>query len=139
MSDKIKITDLSVGDWVQDKNGTKAQILGIENQSDGYVLNVRIKGIDIGCIRADTVYPIPITPEILEKNGCEQLENWNNPTRLSYATDDYYATGWMGKDNWNCGVHNDNIDELVIIAKAKYVHELQHALRLAGNTREIEL
>ena len=36
-------------------------------------------------------------------------------------------------------VHNDNIDELVIIAKAKYVHELQHALRLAGNTREIEL
>ena len=136
---EIKITDLSVGDWVQDKNGTKAQILGIENWSDGYALNVRIKGVDIGNIRADSAYPISITPEILEKNGCEQLEDWNNPTRLSYAAEDYYATGWMDKDTWNCGVHNDNIDELVIIAKAKYVHELQHAFRLAGNTREIEL
>ena len=135
----IKITDLSVGDWVQDKNGTKAQILGIENWSDGYILNVRIKGVDIGHIRADSVYPIPITPEILEKNGCERLKDWNNPERLSYAAEDYYATGWMGKDTWNCGVHNDNIDELVIIAKAKYVHELQHALRLAGSTRDIEI
>lgn len=35
--DKLKITDLSVGDWVSDKHGNCAKILGIENWSDGLV------------------------------------------------------------------------------------------------------
>lgn len=136
---KIRIEDLSVGDWVQDKKGSIAQIIGIENWSDGYVLNVRINGIDVGCVSANAIEPIPLTQEILEKNGCEQLEEWNNPTRLSYAADDYYAIGWMGKNTWKIGILNDNIDNSVIIYKARYVHQLQHALRLANNKREIIL
>jgi hypothetical protein len=135
----IRIENLSVGDWVQDKIGSIAQIIGIENWSDGYVLNVRINGIDVGCVSANAIEPIPLTQEILEVNGCEQLEDWNNPTRLSYAADDYYAIGWMGKNTWKIGIHNDNIDDLVIIDKVRYVHELQHALRLAKSQREIIL
>lgn len=128
----LKITDLSIGDWVsidgEPRRVSKLNVTGLVQffNSPNY--------FGVGVIE-----PIPITPEILEKNGCERLEDWNNPERLSYAAEDYYATGWMGKESWSCGVHNDNINELVIIAKAKYVHELQHALRLAGNTREIEL
>ena len=71
---KIRIEDLSVGDWVQDKKGSIAQIIGIENWSDGYVLNVRINGIDIGCVSANAIEPIPLTQEILKKNGFEEKE-----------------------------------------------------------------
>lgn len=129
----IKINDLSVGDWVN-INGEPRKI----NSINGISGIVSFTGLG-NYYGTGVIEPIPITTEFLEKNGCEQLEDWNNPTRLSYAAEDYYATGWMGKESWRCGVHNDNIDELVIIAKAKYVHELQHALRLAGNTREIEI
>lgn len=142
----LKITDLSVGDWVTYNEeyyqilnvGAMVYVVGKGLQLCHYCTLTR--GMDIqDDIDINEISPIPITTEFLEKNGCEQLEDWNNPTRLSYAAEDYYATGWMGKESWSCGVHNDNIDELVIIAKAKYVHELQHALRLAGNTREIEI
>lgn len=130
---KLNITDLSIGDWVN-IDGEPRKI----NSINGISGIVSFNGLG-NYHGTGVIEPIPITTEFLEKNGCEQLKDWNNPTRLSYAAEDYYVTGWMGKESWNCGVHNDNIDELVIIAKAKYVHELQHALRLAGNTREIDL
>ena len=136
--DNLKITDLSVGDWVM-YNDNPFRIYDVEESELIRAKRWDGDGVQYVAKHIDYFEPIPITTEFLEKNGCERLEDWNNPERLSYAADDYYATWWMGTNTWRCGVHNDNINELVIIAKAKYVHELQHALRLAGNTREIEL
>lgn len=125
---KIRIEDLSVGDWVQDKKGSIAQIIGIENWSDGYVLNVRIKGIDVGCVSANAIEPIPLTQEILEKNGFEEnCGRWYNSEALMEFE--------LDKDSWcrtiNCGEYS--------VYSIKYVHQLQHALRLANNKREIIL
>lgn len=125
---KIRIEDLSVGDWVQDKKGSIAQIIGIENWSDGYVLNVRINGIDVGCVSANAIEPIPLTQEILEKNGFEEnCGRWYNSEALMEFE--------LYKDSWcrtiNCGEYS--------AYSIKYVHELQHALRLAKSQREIIL
>lgn len=125
---KIRIEDLSVGDWVQDKKGSIAQIIGIENWSDGYVLNVRINGIDVGCVSANAIEPIPLTQEILEKNGFEEnCGRWYNSEALM-EFEPY-------KDSWcrtiNCGEYS--------VYSIKYVHQLQHALRLAKSQREIIL
>ena len=131
---KIRIEDLSVGDWVQDKKGSIAQIIGIENWSDGYVLNVRINGIDVGCVSANAIEPIPLTPEILEKNGFKKngeynewnIGTWRTPYLLGVSLERPAITiKWNGSS--------------VFIDQAKYVHQLQHALRLAKSQREIIL
>lgn len=80
---------------------------------------------------------IPITPEILEKNGFVKRDTyiWNNPkmrctvyrfgrkywdVRVTYRARDYRPT-------------RINIENVV------HINELQHALRLAGVEKEIEL
>lgn len=131
---KIRVEELSIGDWVQDKNGTYAQILGIENWSDGYELNVRINGVDVGCVPASSAHPIPITPEILEKNGFKKngeydewnIGTWRTPYILGVSLERPSIT-----IKWN---YNS-----IFIDRAKYAHQLQHALRLAGVDKEITL
>ena len=138
--DKIKIEELSIGDWVQDKNGKYAQILGIEDWSDGYVLNVRINGVDVGCVPASSAHPIPITPEILEKNGFEQFSDVHNSWKLDVADN---IRVWMFKNShdWTFQVMNWGLGYNHCVAKAfiKHIYELQHALRLAGVDKEINL
>ena len=130
----IKITDLSIGDWVQDANGKYAQILGIEDWSDGYMLNVRINGVNVGCVPASSAHPIPITPEILEKNGLVKngefnewnIGTWKTPYILGVSLErPSIIIKWNGSS--------------IFIDRAKYVHQLQHAMRLANVGKEIEL
>lgn len=130
----MDIRDLSIGDWVQDKNGKYAQILGIEDWSDGYMLNIRINGVNVGCVHVSSAHPIPITPEILEKNGFVKngefnewnIGTWETPYLLGVSLERPAITiKWNGSS--------------VFIDQAKYVHQLQHALRLANVGKEIEL
>lgn len=137
MKQRITISDLSVGDWVSDKSGNCAKILGIENWSDGYMINIQRCGINVGVVPFVSAHPIPLTPEILDKNGFVKRETyiWNNPKvrctayrfgrkyldiRVTYRARDYRPT-------------RINIENML------YVHELQHALRMAGVEKEIEL
>lgn len=126
----IKISDLSIGDWVRYDRGTDAvQIMGIyvrNNQecvvmSDSYFPDGVIGFVE--CIK-----PIPLTPEILEKNGFEEnCGRWYNSEALMEFE--------QCKDGWcrtiNCGEYS--------VYFIKYVHQLQHALRLAGVEKEIEV
>ena len=130
----MKIEELSVGDWVQDKKGSIAQIIGIENWSDGYVLNVRINGIDVGCVSANAIEPIPLTQEILEKNGFKRngvynewnIGTWRTPYLLGVSLERPAITiKWNGSS--------------VFIDQAKYAHQLHHAIRFSGCNKEIEL
>ena len=84
---------------------------------------------DIYSYNIDELKPIPLTPEILEKNGfTKELENGSH---YRFALIDghikisiLYARGvfeWLGPLDF------------------KYVHELQHALRLCGIKKEIAL
>ena len=139
---KIRVEELSIGYWVQDKNGKYAQILGIENWSDGYVLNVRINGVDVGCVPASSAHPIPITPEILETNG------WRNDGMYAILRIDeylyleyYYHEHRLRK--WYCGIdewaNHAKVNDITFQAHCYSVHQLQHALRLAGVNKEITL
>lgn len=121
-------------------------ILGESEVVYFYVLNGHFYSRDnrcLGCIFEDAesgeisclvggnnwmeVKPIPLTPEILEKNGFE--------TKFGYSKyndeDDFFLITWneishhlriRTFDN-DCALDKDHID---------YVHELQHALRLCG-------
>lgn len=139
---QVKISDLSVGDWVCYDRGTDAvQIMGIyvrNNQecvvmSDSYYPD----GV-IGFV--EHIKPIPITPEILEKNGFVDYEVGKGWYVLNVADD---LRVWLHRNShdWTFQLMKWSPLATHEIGKVfiKHTHQLQHALRLAGVEKEIEL
>ena len=143
----LKISDLSVGDWVQvllrkcdyDEPDTfKAKVLTVVNNSVG--VGYDNSGIVMSAFVED-LQPIPITAEILEKNGFEEDNNGHYALKIGgiVAVDieytggiwelsilDVYALQYAGKMQ-------------VTIAFVSSIHSLQHALRLTGVEKVINL
>lgn len=130
----MKATELMIGDLVKIKGHLdydKVQEIARDENMQWY--------ISFACsatlFRAYEFEPIPLTPEILEKNG------WlNDPySRLSlqdgkwlefYWYEHRLQKYWEGTDEWQ-----NHTKQLELVFKAGsifYVHELQHALRLCG-------
>jgi hypothetical protein len=105
---------------------------------------VEVKEIKQNCIYTEDngyeyneIEPIPLTPEILEKNGLEK----DNHGRLygEYFDEDINRDLEITVDSKTGEVWwSYNWDEYWII-RLKYVHQLQHALRLCGIDKTIEL
>lgn len=130
---QVKVSDLCVGDWVQDKEGTPAKILGIEQWSGEYYLNVEVNGVDVGNVIAEGALPIPITPEILEKNGLCVVEE----------DADFSEYELFGSENFSIFHLKGTLHYRLETPRASLVcwnvHQLQHALRLANIEKEIEV
>lgn len=161
----LNISDLSVGDWVNVMTEKLTSLVCCEEIeiTRGYI-HSKIKGIreegfiavetadsrytlvDIGCIG-----PIPITAEILKKNDF---------IRRSDEFGIYEYTTLLGKilrttrvdltapQSINVFLHDSTIERgfyhrektsVSIFRDEVYVHDLQHALRLAGIDKEINL
>lgn len=135
----LKVSDLSVGDWVQDKNGIYAKVIGMENWSNGYFLNIELHDVNVGVTPLASAHPIPITGEILEANGFVKGDDFLHKIDLPdnillgvrRQTDGYIFE--LKREKRRIG------ELLVIIRGIRYIHELQHALRLAGVDKEINL
>ena len=139
---KLKITDLSVGDWVQ-WNGKTYRVCLI----DGVSLTVELAEKAGGTIEVaiDEVTGIPLTIEILKKN------------RFDFKDFAFQETTMLGRhirriwvstrdQGWNIHVSirkaggHDFVDMVFAVDFiGQFVHELQHALRLAGIEKEIAL
>lgn len=140
---RMRIEDLSVGDWVLDGNDNPAQILAIENWSDGHVLNVRIKDIGIGEVLITRVRPIPITQEILEKNGFvdngkgqHYLKCGNGITVRVGRSPLFHDDCWLVATDKEVG---ETITTTCVLFNAKHIHEIQRVMRLGNVGKEIEL
>lgn len=133
----MKAKDLMIGDWVECVDSTHkekvyAQIDAIEEGQTCILVRLDNRNwfLDISFIK-----PIPLTPEILVKNGFEIVyDKYKLP---NYRTD-FYFTVFTGVDGyWN------PVDLGVMIggvpATLDYVHQLQQVLRLCGIDKEIEL
>lgn len=74
--------------------------------------------------------PVPLTAEILKKNGFELQRD-----KSELGTLDTY---WLGSELGAFRIHKlNNGDYQFGLAKIRNVHELQHALRLCGIDKEI--
>lgn len=123
----LKISDLSVGDWVQYRD-REWQVCSLY-QFTGEVGLWR-KDSQI-CENVADCKPIPITAEILEKNGFSNNgEKWYTPELFTLER-------WS--DNWDIVIACSCGDYVCEVCTIKYVHQLQHALRLAGLDKEINL
>jgi len=122
-----------IGDWVyrlycydEVKETRQNGIIGLDNLR--------------GLIRFSEIEPIPLTPEILEKNGWV----YNNEDE-KFFPQTWVGGGLMLHGADDCGYRivvtsdyddEDTNDTPFII---RYVHELQHALRLRRIKKEIVL
>jgi hypothetical protein len=149
----MKANELMVGDWVY--NHRKWEYPIVEIHKDSAVVVARHYGEEE--FELSDLYPIPLTPEILEKNGFITEEREGDPTfpylafiiendeyRIEitwYDSHDVYEpnTGEYlhgAPEVWNmeilgkCGNYDFGKNKL-------YLHEFQHALKLCGIEKNI--
>lgn len=134
----IKINELMVGDWIED-GYKKAQVTSIT--CDGIVeTTAAISNIEV-------VDPIPLTEEILVKNGFEyaynEVSKMQNKQLLVANIGGHYieirldkrtVAIWYDYDENESGFYSD-----VLLELPRTVHTMQHLLRLCGIKKEIEL
>ena len=137
----LKISDLSVGDWVR-YCGRNYHITSIDGEA--HSVNAHADDDFQPCIfkHVDHIEPIPITAEILEKNG------WSTDGMYAFFRIDehrhleyYYHEHRLRK--YYCGVdewqNHAKVNNITFAVHCYSVHQLQHALRLAGVDKEINL
>lgn len=154
----MKATDLMIGDWVL-ANGTPTQV---EDILGGSGINPEMNGPEIwDCISEEEIQPIPLDCEIMWKNGFEDYhttlrESWkkcSDFTERSFehpmdVNERYAIVKVMFQENsFGVEIHTGKpTEDLRALAcdksatsNMRYVHELQHALRLCGIEKEIQL
>lgn len=123
----IRSNELMIGDWVHLNDALSPPIyLKVYSIYPPYI---QAEG-ELGQFRDDTLAPIPLTPEILEKNGFfigNYGEYWMRKKKGESVN--------MDKDNYAIIEKGSS----AIYLTCKYVHELQHALRLCEIDKEIVL
>lgn len=158
----LKISDLSVGDWVYHDDiifgREMAKIDRLNKNKNGETIGITVYRSDgtfgvVGYIWTSPtqgdLHPIPITPEILENNGFMRCSVEFNIYEYTTLLGKMLRTTQVHLDAPQCirvFVHDTTIERgfyhrekiSVSILKDKvYIHELQHALRLAGIDKEI--
>ncbi len=125
--EQIKITDLSIGDWV-DMYGKVFRIRKISKVDFSGLITLYGASMPYGL---GVVRPIPITPQILEQNGFKANEHSDKV----YEYNEHNCLVQYFFVNHKLCIRNSNAIDVEIHS----VHQLQHALRLAGTNKEIRL
>ena len=132
----MKAEDLMIGDWVKCKDprceGHQVDLIDLGNEE---------LGLDGEIYNFDNFEPIPLTSEILEKNGFkEDFEThgiyWRPDCRKFCIVKEldtwYFAFRSLGKTV-------DKSSGYICISECNYVHKLQHILKDLEIDKEIEL
>lgn len=125
--EKISVSDLSVGDWVRVINQFDAQIYGYHCESGS--LSLKTRQGNLVYYRLEDITPIPLTPEILEKNGISKT--YESDEYAVYKGEGFNVTEYY-TELWEFERHRNRL-------MIRNVHQLQNALRLAGVGKEIKL
>lgn len=134
----MKATELMIGDWVQDIGFVTIESICNEGictyrNSEGYIYTANISNLK----------PIPLTKDTLEKNDFIKGEQVSDTPPYDEDEDGnkHYSIregdkqifwGWWQKDN-SFLIPANGLGWITF----KYVHELQHALKLCGIEKNI--
>lgn len=128
----MKASELMVGDWVLD--GKKpAQITGI-------ICDDLFETTLSPSVGGECISPIPLTPEILEKNF-NSTEIPDDPYGAYFYESNEYIEVYIKE--YTDGLWEVVVDEIEFSSLPTWkmyvsnVHEIQHALRLCGFNKEI--
>jgi len=140
----MKATELMIGDWVEVTNSDYLKFVQVDGILGNSIFTKEAEyeseEIDINDLRT-----IPLTSEILEKNGFKRLQD---TYLFNITTNQFGVNLWLeiGPDSW---IENNKIcvDSLkgdfnypmLTIMSCKYVHEFQHLLKLFRIKKDIVL
>lgn len=142
----MEAKDLMIGDWVMDGD-VAARVTSLT--CDGIIETAH------GISNIEVVEPIPLTPEILEKNGFKRVDEggeicitgeyvWGNKgkrnftaVRITFYKGLNSGVNLLTKIETDCS-HESGIN-MIHSCDIEYAHELQHALLLCGIDKSIEL
>ena len=147
---KISVSDLSIGDWVQ------ARMVKWDYDDLDITPPMKIVKIEKDCVRlgfslddlefevfVDDLQPIPITAEVLEKNGFvdngvgqHYLKCGNGVTVRVGRSPLFHDGCWLVATDKQV---DETITTTCVLFNAKQLHELQRAMRLAKVGKEIVL
>lgn len=148
----LKISDLSVGDWVMVEwpDGERWRGRLTQLSVTGGVEVCCANGKHVRC-SSDFISSIPITAEMLENNGfvrsSDEFPIYEYTTLLGkmLRTTQVYLTTlksikvFLHDTTIERGFYHREKTSVSILKDKVYIHELQHALRLAGLDKEINL
>lgn len=95
------------------------EVIGTENENEALLYQIKFPNGEIQYADKDNIVPIPLTHEILEKNG------WEKP--------DGFDSYWLNKigllqegDTWHSALGSTK--NAITLGNILYVHQLQHLL-----------
>lgn len=124
----MKIEGLSIGDWVMYKN-REWQVCSLYQFTGEVGLWRNDSQI---CENVADLTPIPLTPEILEKNGC--LHTAENRILCDWFDGRITVRKYNNREWYELFVGSNQMK-----FKLMFVHQLQRAMNLAGIEKEIIL
>ena len=142
----MKAEELMIGDWVQLPSIMSDEVFPIQVYE---ILNDGVKYICGGKkmqVRFEHINPIPLTQDILEKNGFEKFpfHHIKNKHVWSFHQDMKTFVDLTTRklndntvDGWSISISSTCTSEM--IHKIDYVHELQHTLKFCKIDKKIEL
>lgn len=136
------------GDLVSVYVGVKkyiVEVIGTEDENEVLSYQIKFPNGEIQYADKDNIVPIPLTPEILEKNGWDKEEKDGSVFSLSEAfmggdedDEDNYTCFQLyyqnKKDGWVIDMRGDPLK-----FEIHYIHELQHLLFGFGINHEMEV
>lgn len=141
METKLTTKDLMIGDWVTVRrpNNRHEQVKVKSIIGNGTIEAKTSDGLVT--IGESAIIPIPLTPEILEKNGFRfddtdtGLGEQGSEMMTVVKNSGLDALIYMDNGHVVCSVYAED----GVYDKVLFVHTLQHAMRLCGVDKEIEL
>lgn len=144
----MKANELMIGDYIN----YRGQIIKVTSLYDkGGSNEVGWSDKESVWVNADNVEPIPLTTEILEKNGFEKVQIHGEKQDDIFQCFDNEIIIEVGiydpnfilihyRNETPDGINSGELSSIVKVDGGKfYLHELQHALRLCGIKKEIVL
>ena len=124
----MKASDLMIGDFVYvargyDKHLTIEKVKGIiADKDEPYPVTISTGET----VSLNDIKPIPLTEDILEKNGFKKFAE--GQANFDYTDNDIHLEYWIGDGCFR-----------YYTAEIRYVHQLQHLLRLCGVEKELTI
>ena len=131
----MKANEIQIGDWVYSTfSKLPCKVMYLKLHESGYA-SVETTNV-VGVKDIASLSPIPLTPEILEKNGFVNVENTQTSTIIYSFRDSLFRIGVFDFNHITMdSYYTDSSCDIFISS----IHELQHALRLCGIVKEIIL
>ena len=135
----MKASELMIWDWVLCPDSSREHIIYVQidaiEEGGGCLLVTKQRSNWF--VGVSEILPIPLTSEILEKNGFKRYEHsealWD--VGVERLDEGLFAVGIED----DCGVGLCVMPGEIMKFYCKYVHELQHILRLLGVKKEVIL